>query len=108
MIDDFILFTKEDSNISSLCLYFVVVLLVILTLKSLLKSTKIKPKVFDYIILFASILFLILTFSNVIITQNYNRLWNILFIFGIIILQKVLPKFAKWYDGKIDAFCNKT
>jgi hypothetical protein len=108
MIDNFILFTKEDSNISSLWLYFVGALIVILTLKSLLKSTKIKPKVFDYIILFAAILFLILTFSNVIITQNYKRLWNILFVFVVIILQRLLPKFVKWYDGKIDAFCNKT
>ena len=107
MKENFISFLKDDANISSLWLYFIAGLIVILILKSLLKSTKIKPKVFDNIILFASIIFLILVLSNVMITENYSRLWNIVIIFVVIILQKVMPKFVKWYDGKIDRFGEK-
>lgn len=107
MVENFISFLKDDSTISILCLYFIAGIIVILILKSLLKSTKIKPKVFDSIIFFASILFLIFVVSNATITENYNRLWNIILVFIGIILQQVLPILVKWYDGKIDKLSEK-
>jgi len=107
MIDNFILFLKDNAKISSLWLFFVGGLIVILILKALLKSTKIKPTVFDNIISYVTILFLILAVSNVIINQNYGRLSNVLFFLIAIILQKVMPKFMKWYDSKIDKLGDK-
>jgi hypothetical protein len=107
MKENFISFLEDNTKISDLWLYFVAGLIVILILKSLLKSIKIKPKIFDNIILFVYIIFLILVISNIIITENYGRLWNVLFVFIIIILLKVVPKFMKWYDGKIDKFSEK-
>jgi uncharacterized membrane protein SirB2 len=107
MKENIISFLKDDTNISSFWVYFVAGSIVILILKSLLKSTKIKPKVFDTLILLASIVFLILAVCNVVITENYHRLWNMIFALVVIIVLNVFPKFLKWYDNKIDKLVKK-
>ena len=108
MIDNFISFLKDGKTISNLWIYFIVFVVFILVLKSLLKSTNIKPKVFDNIALLVCIIFLGLIVGNVIITKDYDRLWNVFFVFAISILQKLIPKFEKWYDNKVDDIIDRT
>lgn len=60
--------------------------------KTFIKTTKIKPKVFENIFIYWSSIFLIVTVGFFILTENYGRLWNVVFVLIIIILQKVMPK----------------
>lgn len=107
MIKEFIAVLKDFLKIPNLWVYFGIAIIVILILKSLLKSTKMDPKIFDRTIIGVLVVFLFLTISNSLITEDYNQLWNFLFAFIVVILQKIIPKFIKWYDDKVDRFCEK-
>jgi hypothetical protein len=107
MIDIVISLLKDENKISNLLIYFVSVIVFIFILKSILKSTKVNPKVFDNIALTICLVYSVLVLGNVLLTENYMRLSYILVAVSAAILQKLLPKFIKWYDRKIDKLSEK-
>ena len=107
MIENIISLLKDDTKISNLSLYLIAILLVILILKPLFKSTKVKPVIFDILFWSITILMLISVIGNVMITENYNRLWNMIFVVAIVFFQRIAPKLVKWYDDKVDKLSDK-
>jgi len=102
MIDYLFTILKNDAKVSLLMVSMTVALLVILVIKAVFKTTKVKLIIFDTLFWLLIILLLISLFGNVLITKNYESLWNVAFVIVIAVLQKVLPKLVKWYDDKVD------
>jgi hypothetical protein len=107
MIESVISLMKDENKISNLLIYFVSVIVFIFILKSILKSTKVNPKIFDNIALTICLVYCVLVLGNVFLTENYMRLLYILVAVSAVVLQKLLPKFIKWYDKKIDKLSEK-
>ena len=107
MIDSILSLMKDDNRMSNYSLYFLGLIITLLILKSLLKSKKINPKIFDNIALIISVPFCILFFGNVYFNEKYIRLSYVLVAILGAILQKKIPKFIKWYDDKVDKMMEK-
>lgn len=107
MIDNCISVLKDDAKITNLCFCLFIALFILLFLKAVLKSAKINPVFFNGLILVLLILMFALGLGNVLMTENYSRLWNLVFVAIVIILQNAIPKFVKWYDNKVDKLSGK-
>lgn len=107
MKDRFISFLKNDVEVSVWVWYGILLVVFLVVLKSVLRGTKINPKIFDYSITLTCLLLLLITVAGALLIQNYNRLWTMVFILAVAVLQKVIPKFTKWYDDKVDALSEK-
>lgn len=100
-------FLSDEAISDLLWLYFVAVAIVLVFLKSFVQSTILKPIFFDHLIKVVFIVFLMVTVSHVLLTEKYHCLWNMVFALGVLVLEKVIPKFVKWYDSKIDTLVAK-
>jgi len=107
MLDEFITFLKDEDKIPNMSVYVMLGVILLLIFKSVLKSTKIKPQLFENIILGIFILFLILMVSHVILTKKFDHLLTLVIVLAVMILPKIMPKIVKWYDNKIDELVNK-
>lgn len=97
MIDIFISFLKNDTNVFYLWL-IVFAELVILWVIRYLKLIKISTKLFNRILTFSLIILLFFMIGNILITKNYFKFWQL----AIVIIAANFSRFLKWYDNKVD------